>query len=522
MLIALSAKNKLGFVDGTVEKPAAKSTTSKAWQRCNDLVFSWILNSVSDEIGNSILYCETTKKALDELEERFGQTNGAQLYGIHKKLNDSAQGNDNISVCVFACVCGAAEKQKKFQQDQRVVQFLMCLNDSYSVIRGAILMQNPLPSLGVVYNNLLQEERQREIQSSNNQNNSQFRGNEVKCNYCKRPGHTIDKCRKLHKEDASFDAGSINSALCSQFKKFLKQQQQQHGMSDPDTSASANFVNVDANFAGNSSQPNVFNFSNSTWIVDSGATDHMCSCLDLFSDIQTLPKLAKQLHKGSSIWRSRSFLVNPSRISMSFNKDLALLPFLSDPILLSLSILPLHGMLARQHRLPFNDSYIQTTKAFDLIHIDLWGSYPIQTYNGYKYFTRTTWTHFLSCKSNAFDFIQNFIALVQTQFQKKIKAIRSNNALKLGSSNATRNFLNKNVLGHMSHKAGGVRTLAGGGVSATTSAVVVERGGPTSPEHTAPLVIAADNLVVDLVLIYWSVGLRSLNRLLPRGELVLQ
>ncbi|XP_074298217.1 uncharacterized protein LOC141629043 [Silene latifolia] len=152
MLIALSAKNKTGFIDGTIPKPAATSATANS----------------------------TAEVAWKELEERFGQSNGAQLYGVQKKLNDFAQGNDNIATyftkiksvwdeiegmgmnprCSCSCNCGATEKQQKFEEDKRVVQFLMGLNNSYTAIRGTILIQNPLPKIAMVYNILLQEERQ--------------------------------------------------------------------------------------------------------------------------------------------------------------------------------------------------------------------------------------------------------------------------------------------------------------------------------------------------------------------------
>ncbi|XP_074264214.1 uncharacterized protein LOC141586778 [Silene latifolia] len=186
MLIALSAKNKIGFIDGTIPKPAASASTAKNWQRCNDIVFSWILNSVSPDIAKSILYSATAEVAWRELEERFGQTNGAQLYGVHKKLNEFSQGNDSIAVyftkmkaiwdeidgmnmnpmCSCRCSCGSREKQVKFQEDQRIVQFLMGLNDSYGVVRGTILMQHPLPKISFIYNNLLQEEGQRDIHNN--------------------------------------------------------------------------------------------------------------------------------------------------------------------------------------------------------------------------------------------------------------------------------------------------------------------------------------------------------------------
>ncbi|KAK9681530.1 hypothetical protein RND81_10G008700 [Saponaria officinalis] len=68
--------------------------------------------------------------------------------------------------CSCGCTCGSKEKKIKYQEDQRFVQFLTGLNDSYTAIRGTILIQNPLPKLAVVYNNLVQEERQREIHNA--------------------------------------------------------------------------------------------------------------------------------------------------------------------------------------------------------------------------------------------------------------------------------------------------------------------------------------------------------------------
>lgn len=103
---------------------------------------------------------------------------------------------------------------------------------------------------------------------------------------------------------------------------------------------------------------------------------------------------------------------------------------------------------ARKHKLPFPNSHRQTSHIFDLIHIDIWGPYHTTTYNGYRHFltivvdySRTTWTHLLSTKSNAFHVIQGFVAMVETQFQTKIKVIRSDNALELGSSKETSVFI---------------------------------------------------------------------------------
>ncbi|KAK9664005.1 hypothetical protein RND81_14G013000 [Saponaria officinalis] len=257
MLIALSAKNKLCFVEGTSPKPNSTSPNAKNWQRCNDMVFSWILNAVSSEIADSILYSDTTKSAWSELIDRFDQSNGEQLYGVHKKLSEFSQDNDCVTTyftklksiwdeidgmgmnpnCSCTCTCGATEKQTKFREDQKVIQFLMGLNEDYSIMRGTILMQNPPPKLSIVYNNLIQEERQREIrhtvqfQSDSaslyvktgrnssfgtnsqgyNQNgqhqrgqNQTVRGKNSYSATVKKPGHSVERCYRLQNRNRRF------------------------------------------------------------------------------------------------------------------------------------------------------------------------------------------------------------------------------------------------------------------------------------------------------------------------------
>lgn len=59
MVIVLSAKNKLGFIDDSIEKPYNdNSHLLNFWTRNNNIVISWILNSVSKEISTSTIYSE--------------------------------------------------------------------------------------------------------------------------------------------------------------------------------------------------------------------------------------------------------------------------------------------------------------------------------------------------------------------------------------------------------------------------------------------------------------------------------
>lgn len=56
MFIAMSAKNKLGLIDGIYFEPNISAPLFQAWNRCNDMVISWLLNSLSREIVESVIY----------------------------------------------------------------------------------------------------------------------------------------------------------------------------------------------------------------------------------------------------------------------------------------------------------------------------------------------------------------------------------------------------------------------------------------------------------------------------------
>ena len=56
MIIALSVKNKIGFIDGSIMKPEGNDLNLlNFWVKNNHMVISWILNSVSKEISASII-----------------------------------------------------------------------------------------------------------------------------------------------------------------------------------------------------------------------------------------------------------------------------------------------------------------------------------------------------------------------------------------------------------------------------------------------------------------------------------
>lgn len=59
-------------------------------------------------------------------------------------------------VSIPPCTCGSGKAFNGMLQDQRLMQFLMGLNESYKIIRGNLLMMNPLPLVAQAYQVLVQ------------------------------------------------------------------------------------------------------------------------------------------------------------------------------------------------------------------------------------------------------------------------------------------------------------------------------------------------------------------------------
>lgn len=56
MLMFLETKHKQGFVLGTIKREDYDASLQPEWDRCNSMVRTWIMNSVSPNLASSIIY----------------------------------------------------------------------------------------------------------------------------------------------------------------------------------------------------------------------------------------------------------------------------------------------------------------------------------------------------------------------------------------------------------------------------------------------------------------------------------
>ncbi|KAL4385094.1 hypothetical protein GQ457_15G024750 [Hibiscus cannabinus] len=91
--------------------------------------------------------------------------------------------------------------------------------------------------------------------------------------------------------------------------------------------------------------------------------------------------------------------------------------------------------LAKHKRLPFPTSVSISDSVFDLVHLDVWGPFPVKSLYGHHYFltivddkSRHLWVYPMKQKSEVRELITNFCKMVETQFSRNIKCIRTDNA----------------------------------------------------------------------------------------------
>lgn len=97
LTIALEAKNKLAFVDGSLERPAESHHRYRIWTRCNSMVKSWLLNSVSKQIYKSILRFNDAAEIWKDLLTRFHITNLPRSYQLSQQIWSLQQGSMDLA-----------------------------------------------------------------------------------------------------------------------------------------------------------------------------------------------------------------------------------------------------------------------------------------------------------------------------------------------------------------------------------------------------------------------------------------
>ncbi|KAL9687912.1 hypothetical protein QQ045_032321 [Rhodiola kirilowii] len=196
------------------------------------------------EIAASIVHCTDSHVAWEDLCERFVGSFASHLFAVQQEIVELMQSDLSVAgyngkliqlwgdeddliddeSCDLGQQCKAAKFSAARKMKNRIMKFLMGLNEDYLTVRSQALKMQSSPTLAQVYNMVVRDETQRKAkrsmvtpeistmfvsqgQSSNSkaQNNKASqqvhfvnKGKRPFCTHCQTPGHTKDNCYKIH------------------------------------------------------------------------------------------------------------------------------------------------------------------------------------------------------------------------------------------------------------------------------------------------------------------------------------
>ncbi|XP_070005233.1 uncharacterized protein [Nicotiana sylvestris] len=358
------------------------------------------------------------------------------------------------------CDCPKSRDYIEHLQQQRLLQFLISLNESYKHAHIQILMKTIEPIFNQAYAMIIEDESQR---------SQRFPPLTGKID----PMAVHENCYKLIGYPAVFKAKKkfvVNNAVGnnvadkkSQVVKsevagksskggyFFTEEQYNHilGMLNGNKNAIAPQVNL-AGIA-----PSFMaDLGTTEWIVDSIASHHITASLNtlintsLTSKVRGIDKeqgglyivrkknnqnsvknlMTSAIVQGKTIYNS----LWHQRLGHASINTMKHMSFLRDKVLdvatnKDYSICP----LAKRSKLMFPTSHTVSEKPLELIYIDVWGPYRIPTHDRKHLFltivddhTKFTWVYLLQMKSDIATLLRLFLPLLKTQFSTVIKVLK--------------------------------------------------------------------------------------------------
>ena len=97
VFLALSSRNKFGFVDGSIAEPDSSFSLYNSWSRSNTSMLSWLTDSLSLDLKASVMYINNTRDLWIDLKDRLSQGNTPRLFELGKEIAHLAQGSLSVS-----------------------------------------------------------------------------------------------------------------------------------------------------------------------------------------------------------------------------------------------------------------------------------------------------------------------------------------------------------------------------------------------------------------------------------------
>ncbi|CAB4314115.1 unnamed protein product [Prunus armeniaca] len=174
--LVLGGRSKLGFINGNIEVPDASSPTYESWLSKDQLVMSWLLNSMERKLAEIFSYSESSYKLWETVKEMYGsQNNAARVFQLKKDISDLQQDGKPFVQLLGSMKIMWNELEiyrphttdvallRKRAEEDKIFQLLSSLDSTYEDLQCHILMNTELPSFTSVCVTIQREEVRRKV-----------------------------------------------------------------------------------------------------------------------------------------------------------------------------------------------------------------------------------------------------------------------------------------------------------------------------------------------------------------------
>lgn len=324
----IAGHKKMGYITGTKKAPGETDPTYEDWNSENMLVMSWLVNSMEEHISRGLMFCKTAKEIWDSLSESYSQKQDlAQIYQLDRDSTFMRQNGMPIEeywsklrskweeLDHYQPIPKTIEEMQKLREQRRVFDFLSGLDPENEPQRVQLLGRSVLPSLQVAYNYVRGESNRRGLNSSfvpversamvvesKSQKGppKKFLTPEerakLKCTHCGKTRHTRDRCWELnpHLKPKDFKPRgptahnvTIEGEIVQKQDSRDQTHQAIHDLSQQLASLKAS-LQMDLSGTTASASANTVSTSSNSWVIDSGASDHMTGNQEGFVSLSPL------------------------------------------------------------------------------------------------------------------------------------------------------------------------------------------------------------------------------------------
>lgn len=310
----IGARGKVGYLTGAKTQPAPTSAEYEGWVTDNEKVKSWLIDSMEQSFMNRYIRLPTAKDVWDAVAKTFyDDSDETRIFELNKKCFGAKQNGRSLPVYYNELVSMFQEIDQRTasQADtvegvvlmtssmarMRVHMFLCGLDSEYDQVRGEILRKEPKYDLEQSYAYVRKVQSERQVMGHSTEssalatqrrqgpppgfsNPSNKAGSSIvqrpfnkagssttySCTHCGETGHIKNRCYEIVGYPEWWDFSKKPRKKIG--KAAVATTEDEH----PSTGASANVAQT--GIVGKAFVSPALS-TNDTWIIDTGATDHM-------------------------------------------------------------------------------------------------------------------------------------------------------------------------------------------------------------------------------------------------------